>query len=108
LHAQRLRRARVAVAREIDQACRYFVLIAELVKVDRLGAAGRLAREGEALAPEQGVDRARFADVRAPGEGELGRARRRDIARPAGRGEKLCLREYSNKIAPFDDSGARG
>jgi len=104
LHAQRVRRARVAVAREVDQPGAG----AKLVEVDGLRAAGRLAREGEALAPEQGVDRARFADVRAPGEGELGRARRRDIARPAGRGEKLCLREYSNKIAPFDDSGARG
>jgi len=66
---------------------------AELVEIDGLRAARRLAGEGEALAAEKRVDRARLADVRAPGEGQLRRPRSRDIGRPAGRGEKLCLRE---------------
>jgi hypothetical protein len=108
LVAKGMRGARESVAGQVDQPRFPLVFLPERVEIDGLRAAGRLAGKRKALAAEQRVDRARLADVRAAGEGELGRAGRRDIAGPAGRGEKLCLREYSNKIAPFDDSGARG
>jgi hypothetical protein len=86
--AQRLRCARKAIAGQVDKARG-----AEIVEVDGLRPAGRLAREGEAPAPEERIDRARLADVGAPREGDLGRSRRRQIGRPAGRREELCLRE---------------
>jgi hypothetical protein len=108
LVAQGLGGARESVARQVDQPRLRLVFLAQRVKIDGLRAAGRLAGKRKALAAEERVDCARLADVRAAGEGELRRAGRRDVAGPAGRGEKLCLREYSNKIAPFDDSGAWG
>src|SRR5688572_27506268 len=107
LLAQRLRRARITVPGQVDEARLLFILLAEPVEVDGLRAAWSFAREGEALAAEERVDRARLADVRAPGEGDLWWPGGRQIAGPADRGDKLCLREYSNKIAPFDDRGAR-
>jgi hypothetical protein len=73
LRAQRLRHAGIAIARQIDEARR----LAERIEIDRLRAAGRLAGEGQTLAAEECVDRARLADVRAPREGDLGRAGRR-------------------------------
>ena len=69
---------------------------------------GSLAGAGKRFATEERIDRARLADVRAPGEGDFGRPGGRQIRGPACRSEELCVREYSNKIAPFDHLGARG
>src|ERR1044071_3801892 len=87
--AHRLRDLRVSVARKVHQAR----ASAKLEEVDGLRASGRLAGEREALAPGQGVDRARLAYVRAADEGELGRTRWRHVGRACARGEKLRLRE---------------
>src|SRR5688572_18524974 len=91
-----LRHARKAVTRQVDEAR----ATAEIVEVDRLRATRRLARECEAFAAEEGVDRARLAYVRAPGECDFGRARRRQFRGVPHGGKELCLREYSNRIAP--------
>src|SRR3954468_2511054 len=101
--AKRLRHARVAVAWEVDEQARF----AEGVEVDGLRAARRLARAGERLATGQGVERARFADVRAPGQRDFRRARGRQVARPPRGAPEDRLRDGlhgepdSNKIAPF-------
>jgi hypothetical protein len=89
LLALRVRCAREAVTGQVDEARP----ARQLVEVDGLRTPGRLAGEGEALALEQRIDRARLADVRAAGERQLRRPGRRQIARAASRREKLCLRE---------------
>jgi hypothetical protein len=89
LLALRVRCAREAVAGQVDEARP----ARQLIEVDGLRTPGRLAGEGEALALEQRIDRARLADVRAAGERQFRRPGRRQIARASGRREKLCLRE---------------
>jgi hypothetical protein len=93
LRAQRVGRAREAVARKVDQPRLRPAFLSKRIEVDGLRAARGLAGERQTLALDQRVDRARLADVRAPGEGQLGRPRGRNIAWAAGRREKLCLRE---------------
>ena len=57
--AQRPRGGGIAVARKIGQSRP----ITEVIEIDRLGTAWRLAEKGQSLAAGKGVDRARFADI---------------------------------------------
>jgi hypothetical protein len=67
LFPHRLRDARIPVPRQVDEPRGP----TEIIEIDGLGAARGLAGAGKPLAPQQRVDRARLANVRAPGEGDL-------------------------------------
>ncbi len=60
--------ARVAIAWQVDQNQPF----AQVEEIELPGAPGRVRDSGQGLAPGQGVDQARLADVGAAGEGDLG------------------------------------
>src|SRR5690606_15594749 len=76
LGAQRLGNAREAIAGQVDEVRE----LAQPVEVDGLRTARGLARAGETASPEERIDGARLADVRAAREGDLGQLGRRQVA----------------------------
>src|SRR5690606_41911501 len=65
-------------------------------EVDGLRTARGLARAGETASPEERIDGARLADVRAAREGDLGQLGRRQVARMTDGAQELRLGEKAH------------
>src|SRR5258708_58490 len=89
MRTQRLRNPRIAIAGKIREPR----FVAELVEIDGLRAPWGLAGPRQAATPGERVNGARLADVRAPGERDFGRTRRRQVGRPADGAQELGLGE---------------
>ena len=72
------------VAGQIDQ----HQPAAQVEHVDLLRAPGRARDARQLVAPGQRVDQARLADVRTPGKGHLGQARRRQLGEVGDAGDE--------------------
>src|SRR5690606_25649087 len=92
LGAQRLGNAREAIAGQVDEVRE----LAQPVEVDGLRTARGLARAGETASPEERIDGARLADVRAAREGDLGQLGRRQVARMTDGAQELRLGEEAH------------
>ena len=99
----------IAVARQVDQQGldlfddgRVLAVLAHMGAADRevidvLGAARRLGRESQALLVGKNIDRRGFARVRAPGEGDFGNLRAREIAQLINGREEPGLPKFGHK-----------
>ena len=76
---------------------KFFDRVNHDVLIDQPGAPGGLARAGESAPVDDRVDRARFAGVRAPGEGDLGTPVRDELLGGIGAGQKGRVREIRHR-----------
>src|SRR5262249_25551959 len=82
-----LARVREAVAREVDE----IGAAAELEEIELARGARRARDAREALAARERVEEARFPDIRAPGEADLGPPRRGQLRLPRDADDEPAL-----------------
>ena len=74
-------------------------------KIDGLRAARGFAEKRQPFAPGEGVDRARFADIRSSREGDFEPCLGREITWLGGRGEETRLQECGQEIDGMPKGG---